>query len=60
MRAHMGSGIYGLVPAHFLPIFWPRYSLFIIWEKCYKYRFSVNIDLHYLSAEILDVRTLRT
>ena len=49
MRAHMGSGIYGLVPAHFLPIF------------CfYKYRFSVNIDLHYLSAEILDVRTLRT
>ena len=25
----MGPGIYGFFSLHFLPIFWPRYSLFI-------------------------------
>ena len=25
----MGPGNYGLFPVHFLPIFWPHYSLFI-------------------------------
>ena len=25
----MGPGKYGFFPVHFLPIFWPRYSVFI-------------------------------
>ena len=29
VRVHMGPGNYGLFPVHVLPIFWPRYSLFI-------------------------------
>ena len=28
-RVHMSPGNYGFFPVHFLPIFWPRYSLFI-------------------------------
>ena len=29
VRVHMGPGNYGIFPVHFLPIFWPHYSLFI-------------------------------
>ena len=29
MRVHMVPGNYGFFRVHFLPIFWPRYSLFI-------------------------------
>ena len=39
MRAHMGSGIYGLVPAHFLPIFCLAIS-FLLYGKN-----AINIDL---------------
>ena len=34
IRVHMVPGNYGLRPRHFLPIFWPHYSLFIR-EKCF-------------------------
>ena len=30
VRVHMGPGNYGFFPVHFLPTFWPRYSLFTI------------------------------
>ena len=32
----MGPGNYGLFQIHFLPIFWPQYSLFIR-EKCVQF-----------------------
>ena len=32
----MGLGNYGLFPVHFLPIFWPHYSL-IISKKCVQF-----------------------
>ena len=35
--SHMDPENYGLFQVHFLPIFWPHYSLFIR-EKLYKYR----------------------
>ena len=59
----MGPGNYGFVPAHFLSIYWPHYSLFIrkndINIDKNKYNFLGSF-LNYLKDAFLDVRPLKT